>query len=165
MTEACQNVPCGKLSEAPPNSRKRAKSGFTIVEFLVFILVIGIVMTGAFATMTQSLRMVETSRDYARASQILQSEIERLRTMSWEQLEAVQTADGSEIRSLELDAAFQEAFSNRYKAFRYIEDRYTDQKQAVVWVYWWDAMGNFRIKQTAAWFTENGLNDFYYRSF
>lgn len=165
MTEACPDLPTGDLGGVSLTARKSAKKGFTMVELLIFIMVIGIIMTGAFATMAQSIRMVETSRDYARASQILQSEIERLRTMSWEQLEAVQAADGTAIASIELDEAFQETFNDRYRAFRYLENRYSNQKEAIIWVYWWDGMGNFRIKKTAAWFTKDGLNDFYYRSF
>ncbi|MDQ8183404.1 prepilin-type N-terminal cleavage/methylation domain-containing protein [Pelagicoccus sp. SDUM812005] len=142
----------------------RAKSGFTLVEMMVAIFVLGIVLAAAFSTVAQALQTVETSRDYARVAQILQSEMEDLRTMSWSQLEAQQAADGGVV-SIDLTEEFNEAFGARYRAFRYIQDRYSDQKQATIWVYWWDARGNFRIKQTVSWFTENGLHDYYYRSF
>ncbi len=151
-------------------SRRGSKSGFTLVEMMVAIVVLGMVLTAAFSTVAQALQTMETSRDYARVAQILQSEMEDLRTMSWSTLEAQEVADDGVV-SIDLTTEFNEAFGSRYRAFRYIRDRvdggvtYTDQKEATIWVYWWDARGNFRIKQTVSWFTENGLYDYYYRSF
>lgn len=140
------------------------ESGFTLVEMMVAILVLGLVLAAAFATVGQALQTVEISRDYARVAQILQSEMEDLRTKSWSGLEARQTEDAGVV-SIDLASEFNESFGSRYRAFRYIQNRHADQKQATIWVYWWDARGNFRIKQTVSWFTENGLHDYYYRSF
>lgn len=147
-----------------------SKSGFSLVEMMVAIFVLGIVLTSAFSTVAQALQTMETSRDYARVAQILQSEMEDLRTMSWATLNAQEDTDGGLV-SIDLTEEFNDAFGARYRAFRRIRDRtdngvtYTNQKEATIWVYWWDARGNFRIKQTVSWFTENGLHDYYYRSF
>lgn len=131
---------------------------------MVAILVLGLVLSAAFSTVVQALHTVETARDYARVAQILQSEMEDLRTMSWTTLEAQQAADGG-IAPIDLTAEFNEAFGARYRAFRSIENRHVDQKQATIWVRWRDAHGKFQKKQTVSWFTKNGLHDYYYRSF
>lgn len=150
--------------------QRRSKGGFTLVEMMVAIFVLGLVLTAAFSTVAQALQTVETSRDYARVAQILQSEMEDLRTMSWATLEAQEETDGGVV-AIDLTEEFNEAFGSRYRAFRRIQNRtdgtvtYANQKEATIWVYWWDARGNFRIKQTVSWFTENGLHDYYYRSF
>lgn len=154
-----------RTAEAETNSETgKGSGGFTLVEVMVAVVILGMILSTAFATVTQALQTVETSRDYARVAQILQSEMEDLKTMSWSTLSALQVADNGVV-TIDLTAEFNQAFGVRYRAFRYIENRYSDQKQATIWVYWWDARGNFRIKQTVSWFTENGLHDYYYRSF
>lgn len=125
---------------------------------------LGLVMTAAFATVTQALQTVEISRDYARVAQILQSEMEDLRTMSWSTLQGQQDADGGFVE-IDLTQEFNQAFGTRYNAYRLIYDRYTDQKEGIIIVFWWDAHGNFRMKRTVSWFTKDGLHDYYYRSF
>lgn len=144
--------------------RLRSTCGFTLVEIMIAILVLGLVLSAAFGTVTQALQTVETARDYARVAQILQSEMEDLRTKSWSALEAQQSADGGRV-SIDLTSEFNEAFGSRYRAYRLIENRHVDQKQATISVSWLDAHGNFRKKQTVSWFTKNGLHDYYYRSF
>ncbi|MBC2606848.1 type IV pilus modification PilV family protein [Pelagicoccus albus] len=145
-------------------SRGKGEGGFTLVEVMVAIMLIGLVLTAAFSTVTQALQTMETSRDYARIAQILQSEMEDLRTMSWSELEALQTSDAG-TKELDLTSEFNEAFGLRYRALRLIEDRYSDQKQATIWVKWEDARGNTKTEKTVSWFTQNGLHDYYYRSF
>ncbi|MDQ8186110.1 type II secretion system protein [Pelagicoccus sp. SDUM812002] len=142
----------------------KGEGGFTLVEVIMALMVLGLVLVAAFSTVTQALQTVETSRDYARVAQILQSEMEDLRTMSWSALEAQQTTDAGEV-SIDLTTEFNDAFGARYQAYRLIEDRHSNQKQATIRVEWNDARGNARAKQTVSWFTENGLHDYYYRSF
>lgn len=131
---------------------------------MVAVFITGLVLTAAFSTVAQALRTMETSRDYARVAQILQSEMEDLRTMSWSTLEAQQVADAGFV-SIDLTAEFNAAFGARYRAYRWIWSKYSDQKEAIIWVQWEDARGITRTKRTVSWFTENGLHDYYYRSF
>ncbi len=144
--------------------RGRGKGGFSLVEMMVAMLVLGLVLTAAFSTVAQALKAVETSRDYARVAQILQSEMEDLRTMNWTQLEAEQ-AGTTWFVPIDITSEFNEAFGARYSAYRWIKNLHADQKEARVLVLWQDANGNSRTKQTVAWFTKNGLHDYYYRSF
>ncbi len=155
-----------KSGRAAEGDRPRGcgKGGFSLVEMMVAMLVLGLVLTAAFSTVAQALKAVEISRDYARVAQILQSEMEDLRTMNWTQLEAEQAGTTWYV-PIDLTTEFNEAFGARYKAYRWIRDLHSDQKEARVKVVWQDANGNTRIKRTVAWFTKNGLHDYYYRSF
>ena len=142
-----------------------------MVEMMVAMVMVGVVLTAAFASATQSLRMQEVSRDYTRVAQILQSQLEDLRTLSWSDLEAIQTSTSGNPTQVSLDGEFQDAFGSRYRAWRMVHDRVesgvtlTDQKEIVVWVVWTDNNGSFNIKNASCWFSENGLHDYYYRSF
>lgn len=136
---------------------------------MIAIVLTGLVLTAAFATVSQSIRTVETARDYTRVAQILQSEMEDLRTLSWADLEAASTGGYEEI---DLNSEFYAAFGDRYRAWRWIRDReispgttLSDQKEISIWVFWKDGNGMWRNKYAASWFTELGLHDYYYRSF
>lgn len=159
-----------RLGTRAPAARKKA--GFTLVEMMVAIGVIGLVLTAAFTNVSQSLQVMETARDYTRVAQILQTELENVRTMSWADLEAIEAANldmagVAQWEELDLSDEFHEAFGTRYTAYRRVQPRdgLTDQKEIVIWVTWLNANGSSRSKYTSSWFTENGMNDYYYRSF
>ncbi len=149
---------------APPRPRRAAASrlGFTLVEAMVAMVVVGVVLTAAFSTVAQGVRTMERARDYTRVAQILQSEMEDLRTYSWADLE---TATTSGFVAVALAADFVEEYGDRYTVERWIRDRHSDQKEISVRVIWSDGRGGTITKMTTTWFTENGMNDYYYRSF
>lgn len=115
--------------------------------------------------------MVEGARDLTRVSQILQSEIEDLRMLSWSELTAQQASSGGDWTAVALDSDFQALFGARYTVERKIAPRYSggvallDQKQIEVRVTWIGMGGLSRSRKTATWFTEGGLHDYHYRSF
>ncbi|MBK1879939.1 PulJ/GspJ family protein [Pelagicoccus mobilis] len=155
-------------------SRPRSKrAGFTLVEMMVAMVVTGMVLTAAFGTINLSVKTMEKARDYARVAQILQSEMEDLRTLSYSNIEAMQTTAKVEWEgkfydgwtSIDLTSEFNEAFGNRYSAWVRVSDRSSNQKLVRVWVSWQRRDGSWQAKRTAAVFTENGLHDYYYRSF
>lgn len=139
---------------------RKKRRGFTLVEMLVAMSVIGFILVAAFGTVAQALQTVETSRDYARVAQILQSEMEDVRTMSWSTVSALPL-----LESIDLNAEFNDAFGSRYQAYRIVTARSTDQKQIYILVRWTDSRGNARRKIAVSWYTQNGLHDYYYRSF
>lgn len=149
---------------------QRGKSGFTLVEVMIAVVITGLVLTAAFGTVAQSLRTVELGRDYTRVAQIMQSEMEDLRTRSWADLEELQSdnewgSSGIAIWQLTLSADFQAMFGDRYDVWCVLLDREVDQKEIRIWVRWQNAQGDWINKITSTWFTENGLHDYYYRSF
>jgi len=134
---------------------------------MVAIAVVGLVLAAAFANVGSSLRTMETARDYTRVAQILQSELEDVRTMSWADLEALQAATGGDWELLDISAEFHEAFGTRYVTHRRVRNRdgLPDQKEIVIKVEWTNAHGVTVTKYTSSWFTENGMHDYFYRSF
>ena len=105
------------------------------------------------------MRIIEDARDQVRASQIIQSELERLRTNNWEQLGAY-----APIALVPIDEDFASQASKQYIALRIIEDvPGYPQKSVVVGVYWINSRGFYTRQVFNTIFTENGLNDYYYR--
>ncbi|HSH10050.1 MAG TPA: type II secretion system protein, partial [Oceanipulchritudo sp.] len=63
---------------SPPNT-----AGFTLVEVIISMTLMAIVFTAAFGSYFLGMRIIEDAREEVRASQIIQSELERLRTKNW----------------------------------------------------------------------------------
>ena len=68
------------------NSRKfkRTQSAFTLVEVMISTFIFGLVILVALVSVGKGIELVYASRQNTRASQILQSELELLRTLPWD---------------------------------------------------------------------------------
>ncbi len=86
----------GKVMQAAGNTYPQnkdaiqSKDGFTLVEVIVSMFLMAIVFTAAFGTYFLGMRMVEDAREEIRASQIIQSELEAMRTLTWDDLENIE---------------------------------------------------------------------------
>ncbi len=134
--------------------------GFTLIEVMISSLVFAVVMMGVFGALKRGNDLVEHSRDETRVTQILQSELEDLRTKNWAELTALPAS-----ATYSPKGRFVAAFGNRYSCSRSISTRATDQKEVVVSVSWNDNNGMSHSREYKTWITKGGLSDYYYRSF
>ncbi len=104
--------------------------------------------------------MIEAARDSARVSQIIQSELEDLRTLSWADVEGLNNWDVFSPTS-----ALGEAYGDRYTIYRYKYARTSNQFGLRVYVLWKDNGGHTKYDYFETWYTKGGFNDYYYRSF
>jgi hypothetical protein len=142
---------------------------------MVALTVTVMVLGGAIAAMIQGNRMISDARDTTRVSQIIQSEVESMRTLTWADLSAMTNPSYPtypNYRQVSLQGQFAAAYSNRYTLWRgvFFEDKNGDgvyeQIGAYVYVGWRPAKGtSYRFERYYTRFTENGLNDYYYRAF
>ena len=150
--------------------KQRDNGGYTLVEVMIATLVLSISFMAMFAAIRQGYKMIETARDQTRASQILQAEMEYLRTLTFTQIENLaSTAYVSTYYPT--DAAMSATFGNRYQVTRYLlnlrsiyghSDR-ADQYWVFIRVRWEDSVG-FQDRYFYSMFTDGGLNDYYYRN-
>lgn len=138
--------------------RGAPQAGFTLVEILFGMVLLAIIFTSAFGTHFLALRMVEDSRDQVRASQVIQSELEAMRTMNWSDLEAL--GKGGEFVPR---GRFAQVFVGRYTAYRSIVDLTDSMKEVRIWVEW-ESRGRTYTQTFNTVFTRNGLNDYHYRA-
>lgn len=76
----------GQLTKNPASRAVGGKDGFTLMEVMIATFLVLIVFAGGFGALAQGNRLIEISRDETRASQVLQSEVEDIRTYNWDSL-------------------------------------------------------------------------------
>ena len=141
-------------------STKDHRAGYTLIELLVGIMILGIVLATAFTGMKQGFYFLENARDYTRVSQLLQSEMENLRSINWASIYAIKgTTDFSP------DSNMLAGQVDRYDCQRIITDSKVNQLEVILSITWTDSRGIQFVSKNISYFTKEGLNDFYSRSF
>lgn len=154
-----------ELSKHKPSHHGR-RDGFTLVEAAVGMLILATVFTALFGAIGQGINMIEHARDLTRSSQVLQSEMETLRTWKWTELQAKATASNQYSYDFYFpDSDFGNAYNNKYRIARrlFYTDATNELIEAWLWVGYTTPEG-YRWRRVITQFTEDGLNDFYYRN-
>ncbi len=138
----------------PANDR-----GLSLIEVMMAVLVLGTVVASTLMALRMGFNSIQLARDNTMAAQILQSEMENLRMMSWGELEALPVED-----QFQIGADFDPAIANRYRATRQVTpDPNRPGMKAVVLEIEWTTIGGAehrRVYRTL--FSQEGLNDYYY---
>ena len=127
---------------------------------MISTVVLLVIFAGGFGALHQGNRLVEISRDETRAGQILQSEIEDLRTLNWTELTSLNVKSQYDPQS-----SFTDAYAERYDVTRVITTRSATERLVTLFVTWNDNRGNPHTREYITLITQNGLYDHYYRSF
>lgn len=144
---------------APPWQRQRA---FSIAEVMMATFVLAFGITSSIVAIQMGFRNIDLARGTTIAAQIIQSEMERLRMMSFttiSALPATQTFDGATYFSTVSQIA------NRYTITREVTDDATygsDVKNITVRVAWNTFDGRPHERSFTALYARNGLYDYYY---
>ena len=132
-------------------------SGFTLVEVMVAstVLIFGIVT--AITTSQRGLQALDTARNLTAASQIMQSEMERIRLLSWTQLQTLQQTGGTTVATSDSGAD-----ASRFTCTRDITDIKTDMKQITLTTVWHGYDGGEHTARLITRYGQSGLNDYFY---
>jgi len=141
------------------NSIAPNKQGFTLMESLVAISVFTMVIAGGLIGVRKGFEVVDNSRHYTRLSQVLQSEVESLRTLSWEDLSELPAAE-----TLTLETEFETKAYEAYTVTREIINEQADRKRVEVSVRYTNKNGKPVSLKYLTFFTEGGVNDYFYRT-
>lgn len=135
---------------------RRRSAGFTIVEVMVAstVLIFGIVT--AITTSQRGLQALDTARNLTAATQLMQSEMERIRLLNWTQLQALQQSGET---SVSADSASGTA---RFTCTRAITDVKTDMKEITVTATWRGYDGLPHTAKLITRYGKSGLNDYFY---
>jgi type II secretory pathway pseudopilin PulG len=129
---------------------------FTIIEVMVAatVLIFGIV--AAITTLQRGFQALDAARNLTAASQLMQSEMERVRLLSWTQLQALQDS-GTTVLSAEpgADAA-------RFNCTREITDVKIEMKQITLIAQWSGYDGQAHTARLITRYGKSGLNDYFY---
>lgn len=151
------NAPARPILSPPPRPPARARGGFTLVEVMVasVVLVFGIV--SAISAMQAGIKAMDRARNVAFATQVLQSEMERLRLKNWTQLEELQTAAAS--ATFTPDAAGGAAAA-RFTCTRAITTLRDGLKEITLTAEWRSYDGRPQTTRLITRYGRNGLNDY-----
>lgn len=157
--------------------RRRPDSGFTIIEVSMAAFVMAFGIATSIIAMQSGFKTLDIARGTTLASQILQSEMERLRLMSWTSISALSTAtdttapyptgspagvemfDGATYFSSNPDIA------NKYTITRTVTadaSRPGEVLYITISVQWRSIDGRTHTRSFQSMYSKNGLYDYYY---
>lgn len=138
-------------------------SGFTIVEVMVAMALFGLVIAGGLVGMRRGFEVVENSRHLNRTSQILQSEIESLRTLPWAQ---INNLPASEDLTDKIKVQFDTSDYNAYVVTRTTDsvDGDASLKLVTVMVTYKNRQNKQVTRSYVTIFTSGGVTDYYSRT-
>lgn len=141
-------------------STHSARQGFTVIEVMVAIAIFGLVIAGGLIGIRRGFEVVENSRHYTRISQLLQSEAESLRTLSWDEFCALPATE-----TLALDPVFDDAGTyDVYTVVRKITTISASLRQVDVTASFTNRQGRVLSLNYVTFVAEDGVNDYYYRT-
>lgn len=140
--------------------KRNTRKGITLIEVIIATFILGIGFSSIFAVIQQSTKLLQEARDRTRASQIIQSEMELMRSYTWSDLSGL-----PEKASFSPQAVFDVNYNKRFQGLRRVTNRNADQYEVAIEVSWQSLWGKDQSETATTWITKGGLNDFYYRSF
>ena len=146
------------FSSSPPPRRRDA--GFTLIEVMLAAVVLVLGITTSITTLQSGFQAIDTARHYTHASQVMQSELERLRLKSWAQLQALQDANDTTVAAPEVTGFDSGAFS----CTRRISDLKTDMKEITLVATWRGYDGRTHTTRLITRYGKTGLYDYFYTS-
>lgn len=133
--------------------------GFTIVEVMLASIVLILGITTAITTLQRGFQSLDTSRNLTHASQIMQSELERLRLKSWAQIQALQDSNDTAVTVTSAPG-----LAGSFACTRTIKDLKADMKEIVLRSEWRGYDGRTHSVSYLTRYGKTGLYDYFYTS-
>lgn len=125
------------------------------MELLIAMVIFASVIASGLACVRLGLNQISNARSETRASQVMQSEIERLRSLAWDNLTAL---DGSD-QNVNLSSEFSDAVFGSFDMKRSISGSGNSRKITLV-IQWKDLNGKSHSKSYVTQYAKGGLYDY-----
>lgn len=129
--------------------------GFSLVELMIAISIFAIVAGGAFAALKMGFSLVDNARHHTRAGQIMQSEIERVRSLAWANLNNLPTVR----TQVPIASQFGDVSYTKYTLYRSISGT-GNSRRVTVEIEWEAINGRAHVKTYVTQYTRGGLYDY-----
>ncbi len=142
--------------------RHHARRAFTILEVTLATFVMALGISTATLTLMSGFKTLDVARNITLASQILQSEMERLRLMDWGDIAALTGTSTVDLNSVFTNDA---DLAARFTLTRTVSDvtgKVGEMKQLVLVVSWTTMDGRTMTRQFNTYYAKDGLYDYYY---
>lgn len=127
---------------------------------MIAAMVLALGITTSITTLQHGLRAIDTARHYTYASQVMQSEMERLRLKNWAQIQTLQDGNDSVVASGAAGGAAAESFA----CTRTIQDLRADMKEIALVSTWRGIDGRAHSVRYVTRYSKSGLYDYFYTS-
>ena len=143
-----------------PTSRLDRARGVTLIEVAVAALVMALVLSTAITTLQRAFISLQNARDLNIASQMLQSEMEKMRLADWTTVNAFPAA----ATPVTLDPAFTSNpfVGSRFALSRTVTDPKTDTRIITLRIQWQGADNRPLFRNLSMRYSRNGLYDYFY---
>ena len=140
--------------------RWRNARGFTITEVAMAAAFMALVLTTSITTLQRAFISLQNARDLNIVSQMLQSEMEKMRLADWTTVDALPASS----TQIPLEAAFTaNAFvGNRFTLTRTVADPKTDTRVITLHIDWVGADRRPLSRNLSLRYSRNGLYDYFY---
>jgi Tfp pilus assembly protein PilV len=166
-------APCHRISRTPPHPERRrlaagGSAGFTIIEVALSTFVMSLGIASAILAMQMGFKALNVARDTTLASQIMQSEIERVRLMQWN------NPGGAVDSILELPASDTVSLSSMFTSNPQLVAKFSvtrtvtvdgsraDVRYITLTVTWNSYDGRSHVRSFSTMYCKNGLYDYYH---
>ncbi|MEZ0218453.1 MAG: hypothetical protein ACAH89_15045 [Rariglobus sp.] len=149
----------------------RLKAGFTIVEVAVAASVMVMVISTALIVMQTGFKALDSARKTTLAAQIIQSEMERVRMLSWSRVQTLSTASSSiDLTTIfpqntEIERKVLAQMQRTFTATRTITpltDYSSEVMEITIAITWKGIDGVTHNRSTKTRYCKNGLYNYYY---
>jgi len=140
----------------PAARRAGRRRAFSLVEVMIASCVLLLGISGALVTLQRSLDSIAQARQLDAASQLMQTELERLRLLNWSQLETLQASGETAV-----DAPSGGDFA-RFTCERQIRDLRDGMKEITLVASWGGLDGRAHSARLITRYSRSGLNDYFY---
>lgn len=140
----------------PAAPRAGRRSAFSLAEVMVASCVLMLGISGALVTLRRSLDTIAQARQLDAASQLMQTELERLRLLNWTQLQTLQTSGEIAV------APPASGDFARYTCERRIRDLRDGLKEITLVASWGGLDGRAHSARLITRYSRSGLNDYFY---
>jgi len=140
--------------------RRRRCAGFSIPEVALASFVMALGIATAITAIQMGFRSLDVARGTTLASQILQSEIERVRMMSWTSIDALPASAAVDLSTMFSSSP---ALAASYTVTETVTDVIAGEiRQISVSAAWRGYDGRPHQLSMMTYYTKNGLYDYYY---
>ncbi len=144
-----------RLSSIRPPGRFAA--GFTLVEVMIASTVLVLSITTAITTLQRGFQALDTARHTTFASQVMQSEVERLRLKNWAQLQTLQDSGETSVTVGTVAGT-----SATFRCTRTIRDLKAEMKEVTLVAAWSGYDGRPHTVSYITRYGKSGLYDYFY---
>ena len=159
----------GRIVSQP--RRRASEAGFTIIEVALSAFVLTFGICSSIIALQMGFKALDVARDSTLAAQIMQSEIERLRLLPWNNASTVAKdsifeLDPSEVVPLSSMFTANAALAAKFTVIRTVapdlDPLRTDVRYITVTVTWTAYSGKSYNRSFTTMYAKNGLYDYYY---